>query len=134
MKKNIHKAVNVKISKVLHSIEHYPKQYSTPKYLLFIKDMLELGYEVKLYVAKLSKYVFVTKDGTTHKIRFSNHRPIKEKELEEDCDFYVGKSNFQCSTTEQIKERIVEGKTKEQQQYINRPFAELKLKLNGYSN
>lgn len=87
-------------------IKNYPKQYSTPKYLLFIRDMIEDGWEVKLHEVRVSKYVFVTKGTQTFKIRFSNHKPILSKELEEDCDFYVGVSHKQVSTTQQIMEAV----------------------------
>lgn len=70
--------------------------------------MLEKGWRVKLYTARVSKYVFVLKEGEIYKIRFSNHRPLYEKEMENDCDFYVGISHFQTSTTEQIIKKITE--------------------------
>lgn len=102
-KKNLHIAKKCNLKKINSAIKNYPKQFPTPKYLLFIKQMLENGWQVKLYVAnKVSKYVFIIKGDDVFKIRFSNHKPIYGKELENDCDYYVGVSHTQVSTTEQI--------------------------------
>lgn len=101
-KRNLHIARRIKLNGVNKEIENYPKQYQTPKYLLFIKTMIENGSKVKIYKAGVSKYVFVITDTDTYKIRFSNHRPIFSKEIEEDCDFYVGVSHRNCQTTEEI--------------------------------
>lgn len=105
-KKNYHLAKHCRLKKINNLIEFYPKQYPTPKYLLFIKTMIELGWEVKLYKAGVSKYVYVVKDDIIYKIRFSNHKPLYYKELENDCDFYVGISHKQVSTTEAIIKKI----------------------------
>ena len=92
-------------------IENYPKPYAPAKYLIFIKTMIENGWMVKLYVAnKVSKYVFISKGDEVYKIRFSNHKPLLNKEAEDDCDFYVGISNMQVSTTEQIIKKIIKEK------------------------
>lgn len=105
-KKNIHIAKKQKLQSVKTRIRQYPKQYSTPKYLIFIKTMLEAGWDVKLYVAKVSKYVFIIRDDVVFKIRFSNHKPLLFKEEESDCDFYVGISHKQVSTTEQLIKKL----------------------------
>ena len=106
-KKNIHKARNVRIELLNTWIETYDPRYKPPKYYFFMKTMLEHGYQVKLYQAGVSKYVFIIKNDIVYKIRFSNHRPIKEKELENDCDFYVGISHLQASKTEDIINKIL---------------------------
>jgi len=105
-RKNYHRAKPYSWEKVLKLIAEYPKKYPTPKYLIFIRTLIELGWEVKVYEVRVSKYVFVSKGGLLFKIRFSNHKPIYSKELEEDCDFYVGVSHKQVSTTEQIIKAI----------------------------
>lgn len=87
-------------------IAKYPKQYTPPKYMFFMLDMLRDGWEVKLYTARVSKYVFVKKGELFYKIRFSNHKPRHDRETERDCDFYVGVSHFQVSTTEKILEEL----------------------------
>jgi len=87
-------------------IEKYPPQYSTPKYLLFMREMLRDGWEAKIYEVERSKYVFITKDDFIFKIRFSNHKPIYQRQKANDCDFYVGISHKQTFTTEQVIEKI----------------------------
>lgn len=106
-RKNYHLAKKWKLGKVQGMIENYPKKYATPKYLLFIKKMLENGWFVKVYVCRVSKYVFITKGDEIFKIRFSNHKPLYQKEQEEDCDYYVGISHNQISTTEEIIKKII---------------------------
>lgn len=88
-------------------IETYDPRYKPPKYFEFIKTMILNGWTVKLYTAGVSKYIFVIKGMHIYKIRFSNHKPIREKELENDCDFYVGITHLQASTTEQVIEKIL---------------------------
>lgn len=105
-RKNFHIAKRLNLNKVKHTIQNYPKEYATPKYLLFIKNLLEDGWAVKLYTAGVSKYVFCLKGDHLYKIRFSNHKPRVDKELEEDCDFYVGVSNLAVNTTEEIEQII----------------------------
>lgn len=78
-------------------------QYSIPKYITFIRRCLEAGYQVKLYNAQktVSKYVTVSRGKKkTFKVRFSNHKPIAEREARNDCDFFVGVNNFQVTTME----------------------------------
>ena len=106
-KKNFHIARRCRIEKIEKLITNYPKQYSTPKYLLFIKTFLESGWKVKPYEVKVSKYVFVFNDKEIYKIRFSNHKPIYAKEIENDCDFYVGISHTAVHTTDQIIQKII---------------------------
>jgi hypothetical protein len=106
-KKNFHLANKWKIGKVVGMIENYPKQYATPKYLLFIKAILEAGWSVKVYVVRVSKYVFIYKEEQIFKIRFSNHKPLYEKEMEDDCDYYVGVSHTQVSTTEELLKKLI---------------------------
>lgn len=105
-KKNLHLSKRCRLKRILRDIEYYPKQYPTPKYLIFIKQMLESGWYVRIYKVRASKYVFVSKGNDIFKIRFSNHKPIYEKEIENDCDYYVGISHKQVSTTEEIINKI----------------------------
>jgi hypothetical protein len=99
------------LANVDKQIEDYPKTrgYKAPKYLLFIKTLLEAGWSVRLYEGGkrgVSKYIFVKKNEHIYKIRFSNHLPIKSKEENGDCDFYVGVSHHQTSTTEDIIKKL----------------------------
>lgn len=102
-RKNFHIAKRLNLNKVKETIANYPSQYPTPKYLTFIRNMLEDGWAVKLYTSGVSKYVFCLKGEHLYKVRFSNHKPRVDKELEEDCDFYVGISNLAVNTTEEIE-------------------------------
>lgn len=103
---NYHIAKPWSLKKVNSMIENYPKQYSVAKYLLFMKTMLERGWVVKIYKAGVSKYVFVEKGNTLYKVRFSNHKPLYGREVADDCDFYIGVSHTQISTTEQILSKL----------------------------
>lgn len=68
----------------------YPKQ----KWIEFCENLISQGYTLSLYEARMtvSKYVTVRKTDSekTFKVRFSNHRPNSLKEIEKDCDFFVG--------------------------------------------
>ena len=39
-------------------------------------------------------------------MRFSNHKPAKEREKNNDCDFFVGVSNFKVTTTEDALDAV----------------------------
>lgn len=71
-------------------IDRYPVEYDTPKYLLFMLEMVNCGFEVDLKKAKttVSKYITIEKGNQCYKVRFSNHRSNFRRELERDCDFY----------------------------------------------
>lgn len=78
--------------------------YSTPKWINFCELMLQAGLKVKLYEARrtVSKYVTVSNNcGKEFKVRFSNHKPIKAREVGEDCDFFVGVTNLSVTNTNQ---------------------------------
>lgn len=106
-KKNFHVAKKLNIESVTKLIKNYPAQYTTPKYLTFCKCMIEKGWKVRMYKAEtVSKYIFVEKDNKIFKIRFSNHKPSIFKELQEDSDYYVGVSNKQVLTTEEIIKKL----------------------------
>lgn len=106
-KKNLHRAKKIGMTTIKKMIRRYPSVYPTPRYMVFIKTLIKAGWKIKLYEAKVSKYVFCIKGGEIYKIRFSNHKPLLRKELEEDCDYYVGVSHKQVSTTEQILKEII---------------------------
>lgn len=105
-KKNYHLAKEWRLPKVRKMIENYPKPFAPAKYLLFMEQMIKAGWRVKLYKAGVSKYIFIEKGTDLFKIRFSNHKPLYGREIENDCDFYVGVSHTQVSTTEQILEKL----------------------------
>jgi hypothetical protein len=75
--------------------------YSVQKWILFCQKLLDLGFEIDLYDSRrtVSKYVHVKFGKYCYKVRFSNHKPNREKELTGDCDFFVGVTNKHVSTT-----------------------------------
>ena len=77
--------------------------YGRAKWIDFILTLRAQGLRVGVYEAAttFSKYVYVTfPDGGVFKVRFSNHRPAKSKQVDDDSDFYVGVSNGQVTRTE----------------------------------
>ncbi len=77
------------------------KGYSKQKWIQFCEIMLRRGYAVSLYEARrtVSKYVTVSDGKKSFKVRFSNHKPICEREERGDCDFFVGRTNYTVTTT-----------------------------------
>lgn len=78
--------------------------YGKQKWVEFCETMLDNGLKCSLYEARrtVSKYITVRDTtGRRFKVRFSNHRPIKEREDANDCDFFVGIANKKTTTTAQ---------------------------------
>lgn len=77
--------------------------YTPAKWIGFCQTLLDLGFDVGLYEAQttVSKYIYVSWPGRKRvfKIRFSNHKPNYHKEMTHNCDFFVGISNTQTTTT-----------------------------------
>jgi|JI7StandDraft_1071085.scaffolds.fasta_scaffold145277_5 hypothetical protein len=75
----------------------YPKQ----KWIEFCETLMAEGYTLSLYEARatVSKYITVRSQGKAFKVRFSNHKPIKGKEMAGDCDFFVGRTHTGVRTT-----------------------------------
>lgn len=78
--------------------------YTKQKWVEFCEIMLNKGFECTIYEARqtFSKYITV-RDSKHHsfKVRFSNHRPIKQREINGDCDFFVGITNLKVTNTAQ---------------------------------
>ena len=76
--------------------------YTKQKWIMFCESMLEHGFELSLYEARktLSKYITVRKKNKSYKVRFSNHKPIKQREMAADCDFFVGVTHTGWRTTD----------------------------------
>jgi hypothetical protein len=76
-------------------IAGYPtEEYGLPKWLLFCRLMLKQGFTLNLYEARrtFSKYITVSKPGSgrhSFRVRFSNHKPIPEREARGDCDLTI---------------------------------------------
>jgi hypothetical protein len=77
--------------------------YTPAKWIGFCQTLLDLGLEVGLYEAQttVSKYIYVSRPGRSRvlKIRFSDHRPNYQKEVNNNCDFFVGVSHQRVTTT-----------------------------------
>lgn len=72
------------------------------KWVQFCERLLREGLCLTLYEAKRthSKYVTVTRGDRVFKVRFSDHRPIRSRELAGDCDVFVGKTHTGWRTTQ----------------------------------
>lgn len=83
--------------------------YGKARWIEFCERMLAAGFEVSLYEARftVSKYVTVSRDGRTFKVRFSNHKPIRSRELKRDCDFFVGITHTGVRTTDMAVEAVL---------------------------
>lgn len=69
-------------------------RYGISQWIKFCYIMLNEGFGVNLYEARetYSKYITVIdyRGNQSFKVRFSNHKPIKARELNNDCDYFVG--------------------------------------------
>lgn len=76
--------------------------FSKQKWISFCEALLAEGFSLALYEARktASKYITVRKGGKSFKVRFSNHKPIKGRELAGDCDFFVGMTHTGTRTTD----------------------------------
>lgn len=88
---------------------NYVKQgYPVPKWISFSEALINEGWTVRAHYAKttFSKYLFISKGKISKKIRFSNHKPNRNKENINDCDYYVGISHNQILTTEKLLDKL----------------------------
>lgn len=79
--------------------------FKKQKWIEFCELLLEKNLSVHIYEARTtkSKYIYVKRKGKEVKIRFSDHKPNRHKELTNDCDFFVGRTNTGVRTTEDAK-------------------------------
>lgn len=94
-KKKFRKATNIVVtSNFLKSRTEFLRQNDWPKskWIYFCEEMMRLGFTVELYEARQtkSKYCTVRRDNRSFKVRFSDHKPIYHREMQGDCDFFVG--------------------------------------------
>lgn len=77
-------------------------KFGPAKWMQFARYFINEGYEVELYEARqtFSKYLTVIRGEHRFKVRFSNHKPILEREINGDCDYFVGRTNLRVSTTD----------------------------------
>lgn len=82
--------------------------YSKAKWVAFSEVLLNAGFHVTLYEARktLSKYLTISDGNSSFKVRFSNHRPNKGRELGGDCDFFVGVTHTGVRTTDDAIEAV----------------------------
>lgn len=75
--------------------------YPVPKWITFCEMLLSDGFELHLYEAKQtrSKYITVIRGEKKFRVRFSNHKPNKDRELAGNCDFFVGVNHTTVTTT-----------------------------------
>jgi len=78
----------------------YPKQ----KWIEFCEALLPLGCILTLYEARQTASKYITVRHPIHpdksfKVRFSNHKPIRKRELQKDCDFFVGVTHLGVTRT-----------------------------------
>lgn len=83
--------------------------YEKAKWITFCECMLAQGYDVELYEARetFSKYITCWNGPMSYKVRFSNHRPNKQRELMKDCDYFVGWTHTGVRTTEMAIEATI---------------------------
>lgn len=76
--------------------------YPVPKWIEFCERMLTNGFEVSYYEAQttVSKYVTIRKGSKSFLVRFSNHKPNRQREIAKDCDFFVGVTHLGVTRTE----------------------------------
>lgn len=98
------KATDLKVTKGFLDERHKRVEalgYNKQKWVQFCEIMLEKGFVLTLYEARrtFSKYITVRDENrATFKVRFSNHKPIPQREANGDCDFFVGVTNSGVST------------------------------------
>lgn len=75
--------------------------FDLPKWVSFSELMMQKGFRVLYYEAirTVSKYVIVTRGEKKFMVRFSNHKPSIAREARQDCDFFVGVTNFGVTRT-----------------------------------
>lgn len=77
--------------------------YGKTKWITFCERMMQEGFSCYLYEARqtFSKYITVTDHkNISVKVRFSDHKPIYQRELKGDCDFFVGVTHTGVRTTD----------------------------------
>jgi len=84
--------------------------YTKARWVAFCEALLNAGFHLSLYEARhtVSKYITITDGDASYKVRFSNHRPNKGRELEGDCDFFVGVTHTGARTTEDALKAVAD--------------------------
>jgi hypothetical protein len=112
MKQRKHKATNAKVTpkflELRYEMARVKGYEQKAKWIVFCEILLAAGFKLSIYEARqtVSKYITVSDGNQSFKVRFSNHRPIKHRELAGDCDFFVGWTHTGVRTTEQALEAV----------------------------
>jgi len=85
--------------------------FGKQKWVEFCEVLLNEGFTLTLYEARqtYSKYITVVKPGSrkkSFKVRFSNHKPNRHRELAGDCDFFVGVTHLGVTTSQQALKAV----------------------------
>lgn len=106
-------------------------RYPTAKWIEFCRAMLAYNYIVFLYEARetKSKYVTVVFRGHEFKVRFSDHKPIYDREMKGDCDFFVGVTHTGVRTTEDAVQAATEYFGKVYRRHANKMAKEQRNKM-----
>lgn len=78
-------------------------KFGKQKWISFCEKFVEdPRFKITLYEARktFSKYITFHYKDKTYKVRFSNHKPMRRRENEGDCDFFVGVTHLNISTTD----------------------------------
>ena len=84
---------------------HYDNsRYNVPKWILFSEYFLRYGFEVFLHksLSTKSKYLTLTKNKKSVKVRFAEHKPAKHRVEKGCCDYYVGPTLTGYCTARQV--------------------------------
>lgn len=84
--------------------------YSIPKWIIFCDRLLRKDLNVELYEAKstVSKYIHISNKSKKYKVRISNHKPSYTKEMDNDCDYFVGVTYTGVRTTNDAYNAVLE--------------------------
>ena len=101
--KQRHKVSNILVTEQFLLSRMPRKKKDTQKWVQFCLRMMKAGLTVHLYEARqtLSKYLTVSHGDRSFKVRFSDHAPNYNREVEGDCEFFVGVTNLDTTTTGQ---------------------------------
>jgi len=117
------KAKNLKITQEFldyRSNKAIQSGYQKQKWVMFCEYYLQKQFDIYLYEAKetVSKYVTLKKNGVECTVRFSNHRPSYKREMNGDCDFFVGVTHTGVRTA---RDAAI---------FVNRYFASIQYRVN----
>lgn len=76
--------------------------FSKQKWIVFCEYFMDKGFKISMYEARrtVSKYITIHFGEQEFKVRFSNHKPIYNREVKGDCDFFVGRTHTGVRTTD----------------------------------